>query len=270
MADGERTLTYINRVKQLNEELKAMGVIIDEEEVDMAVLNGFPPKYDHLIVALDTLGDDAKLTLEFTKSRLMQEEQRSDEREMRNPSNVKTEDAALVGNSRDKRVGHTRDRGENMCFRCNKPGHVARYCRSKVYFDNGSSQNRNKKVGDTAQVVKEENNSGDESDFVCLIGENVPKSNISGMKWLIDPGASAHMTSCRYAMECYKSIPKFDISIGDKTKLLVAGSGNVKMTIIGRRKTGEKRHQRCLHVPSLGYNLLSVGAMESKGMTTTF
>jgi hypothetical protein len=81
----------------LTEELKAMGVTIDEEEVAMAVLNGFPPKYDHLIVALDTMGDDAKLTLEFTKRRLMQEEQRSDERELRNPSKVKTEDSALVG-----------------------------------------------------------------------------------------------------------------------------------------------------------------------------
>jgi hypothetical protein len=58
MLDGERILTYINRVKQLTEELKAMRVTIDEEEVAMAVLNGLPPKYDHLIVALDTMGDD--------------------------------------------------------------------------------------------------------------------------------------------------------------------------------------------------------------------
>jgi hypothetical protein len=37
--------TYINGVKQLTEELKAMGVTIDEEELAMAVLNGLPPKY---------------------------------------------------------------------------------------------------------------------------------------------------------------------------------------------------------------------------------
>jgi hypothetical protein len=133
------------------------------------VLNGLPPKYDHLIVALDTMGDDAKLTLEFTKSRLMQEEQRSDERELRNPPKVETEDAALVGNSSEKSIGHMRGRGDNMCFRCNKPGHVARYCRSKVYFDSGNSGYRNKKVGDTAQIVKGEGNSGDESDSVCVV-----------------------------------------------------------------------------------------------------
>jgi gag-polypeptide of LTR copia-type len=165
----------------LTEELKAMGVTIDEEEVAMAVLNGLPPKYDHLIVALDTMGDDAKLTLEFTRSRLMKEEQRSDVRGLRSPSKVKTEDAALVGNSSEKSVGHMRDRGDNMCFRCNKPGHVARYCRSKRYFDSGNRRYRSKKVGNSAQIVKEEGNSGDESDSVCLIGKNTGNSTISGM-----------------------------------------------------------------------------------------
>jgi hypothetical protein len=71
-----------------------------------------------------------------------------------------------------------RDRGDNMCFRCNKPGHFARYCRSKVYFDNGNSGYRNKKIGDTAQIVKEDRNSGDESDSVCLIGTNIGDSTI--------------------------------------------------------------------------------------------
>jgi hypothetical protein len=151
---------------------------------------------------------------------------------LRNLSKVKTEGAAQVGNYSQKNAGYLRDRGGNMCFRCNKPGHVARYCRSKVYFDNGNSGYRNKKVGDTAQIVKEDTNSGDESDSVCLIVKNLGDSKISGMKWLIDSGACAHMTSCKDAMECYKSIPISNISIGDKTKLQISGTGNVKMAIM--------------------------------------
>jgi hypothetical protein len=60
MVNGERILTYINRVKQLTEELKAMGVTIDDDEMAVSVLNELQPKYDHLIVVLDTMGDDAK------------------------------------------------------------------------------------------------------------------------------------------------------------------------------------------------------------------
>jgi gag-polypeptide of LTR copia-type len=79
----DSTLTHINRVRQISDELKSMDVNIDEAEVAMAVLNGLPPKYDRLIVALDALGDDTKLTLEFTKSHLLQEEQRKTERSVR-------------------------------------------------------------------------------------------------------------------------------------------------------------------------------------------
>jgi gag-polypeptide of LTR copia-type len=62
--EDEGILTY--RVRQIAEELKSMDAKIDETEVAMAVLNGLPSKYDHLIVALDALGDDTKLTMEFT------------------------------------------------------------------------------------------------------------------------------------------------------------------------------------------------------------
>jgi galactitol-specific phosphotransferase system IIB component len=61
MVDGESILTFMNHEKQLTEELKPMGVTKDDEEVAMAVLNGLPPKYDHLIVALDTMGDYGKI-----------------------------------------------------------------------------------------------------------------------------------------------------------------------------------------------------------------
>jgi hypothetical protein len=76
MLEDEGMLTYINRVRQIAEEFKSMDAKIDETEVSMAVLNGLPPKNDHLIVALDAFGDDAKLTMEFTKSHMLQEEQR--------------------------------------------------------------------------------------------------------------------------------------------------------------------------------------------------
>jgi hypothetical protein len=175
---------------------------------------------------------------------------------LRNPSKVKTEDAALVGNSSEKSVCHMRDRGDNMCFRCNKPGHVARYCRSKVHFDSGNSGYRNKKVGDTAQIVEEEKNSGDESDPVCLVGKSIAES--------------AHKTSCKDAMESYKSIPIPSTSIGDKTKLQTIGTKNVKMPIMVDGKVVKCTIENVLHVPALGYNLLSVGAIESKGMTASF
>lgn len=58
--------------------VKSMDVTIDEKEVAMAVLNGMPPRFDNLIVVLDALGnEDTVFTLEFVKSRWLQEDDRA-------------------------------------------------------------------------------------------------------------------------------------------------------------------------------------------------
>lgn len=45
----------------------------------MAMLNGLPARFESLIVALDALGSEDKMfSLDFVKSRLLQEEQRAD------------------------------------------------------------------------------------------------------------------------------------------------------------------------------------------------
>jgi Zinc knuckle len=105
-----------------------------ETEVATAVLNGLPPKYDHLIVALDALGDDTKLTLEFTESHLLQEKQRKTERSVRRETVAKSGHAAAqIRNSKQRRLGGSSEvHAEYTCYRCNKEGHIARYCRSKL------------------------------------------------------------------------------------------------------------------------------------------
>ena len=82
MENGEKVLTYLNRVKQLSATLKSMGVEIDDKEQAMAALNGLPPSYENLIVALDALGnEDRSFSFDLVKSRLLQEEQRAVERD---------------------------------------------------------------------------------------------------------------------------------------------------------------------------------------------
>jgi hypothetical protein len=64
--------------------------------------------------------------------------------------------------------------------------------------------------------------------------------------------------------------PDIQHQLGDKTKLQIIGTGNVKMAFMVDGKVVKCTIKNVLHVPSLGYDLLSVGAMESKGMTASF
>jgi len=72
MTVGEGMLGYINRVRNLGENLKAMGGEVTEIDASMSVLNGLTSKYENQLVALDAKGAD-ELSLDFVKSRLLQE-----------------------------------------------------------------------------------------------------------------------------------------------------------------------------------------------------
>jgi len=93
MTVGEGMLGYINRVRNLGKNLKAMGGEVTEMDVAMSVLNRLTSKYENLLVALDAKGKD-ELSLDFVKSRLLQEERRQADK---SPATKRIGDMALVG-----------------------------------------------------------------------------------------------------------------------------------------------------------------------------
>lgn len=73
----EKILSYINSVQQLESFLKSMDVEITSEEMEMAVLNVPPSRYENIITALDDVPDEKLFKLDVVESRLLQDEQRS-------------------------------------------------------------------------------------------------------------------------------------------------------------------------------------------------
>jgi hypothetical protein len=70
------------------------------------------------------------------------------------------------------------------------------------------------------------------------------------------------MSACKEAMGDIKVVSPFEISIGGKTKLRVIGSGHVRLQVDvdGEAKKFTLKH--VLHVPKVGYHLVSVSAMD--------
>jgi hypothetical protein len=75
------------------------------------------------------------------------------------------------------------------------------------------------------------------------------KGNAQNMEWLINSGASLHLSACKEAMCDYKPITPFDTSIGDKTKLQVVGSGQVKLEQDVQGKQKKCVIKDVLHIP---------------------
>ena len=107
-----------------------MDAYVDDAETAMAILNGLPEQYSNLIVALDALGNDQACTIDFVKSRLLQEEQHSKHRLGASTSSIKSGASALLGNvsqNYNSKVRSAASRGIK-CEPCGKRGHNAFKC----------------------------------------------------------------------------------------------------------------------------------------------
>lgn len=76
MMFDEKILCFIIRVQQAEQNLKLMDVNGDGKETAMAILNGLPSQFKHIITTFDAVGGDSSVfTLDVVISRLLQEEQ---------------------------------------------------------------------------------------------------------------------------------------------------------------------------------------------------
>jgi hypothetical protein len=277
MQDGEKILQYANRIRQLAATLKNMGVEIDGNEVAMALLNGLPDRFNGLISALDALGNEDKIfTFELVKSRLLQEEQRTDMRMQ--TSIVKSEAAALVVQNQSDSCSSCKKRPK--CEHCGMPGHVIDRCWKKHPHLRKSFGDRRKKQSALmagTKPVSQDNE--DENQYICLMGKvthclmgklensNIPKGSKS---CFIDSGCSNHVTYDRSKFSSYVALPPGGFEMGNKATTEVTGMRNitVELKVDGRR-------QMCilkdvLHVFDLGYQLLSVLTMDKLELDTSF
>jgi len=170
MTVGEGMLGYNNRVRNLGENLKDMSGDLTAMDVSMSVLNGLTSKYENLLVALDAKGED-DLSLDFVKSRLLQEERRQADK---SPSTKRIGDMALVG-ANYRGQGRRGDLSQIECSYCHKFGHISHDCPELK-----AKKQRQDKV---AAIAADDNSDSD--DAICLVGNAADSDDIS-KSWLVD------------------------------------------------------------------------------------
>jgi hypothetical protein len=85
--------------------------------------------------------------------------------------------------------------------------------------------------------------------------------------WLVDSGASFHMTPHREWFYEYERYDGGNVFLGDDSTTRIIGRGKVKLRLIdGRIRTLPS----VLHIPGLARNLISVRKMDDAGVKTIF
>ena len=273
LREGDTMQSHINYVRELADQLDAIGAPVADDDIAMTLLCSLPEQYDPLIVALEARPSN-ELTSEFVTARLLAEEKRRQE-SFNGKVNTNSE-AAFIGNSQSSGMKSNKLK---FCVFCKKHRHTEDTCYLKHGYPVGHPLHgkQNKGTNDHAAVSKlssgNGNNSTGEADGSG--SQFAFASKLSGFPkdrndWFLDSAASRHYCNIREAFESYQSIPVRNITLGDNRVIPAIGTGTVpvKLLVDGNVLSGVLTE--VLYVPTMGYNLVSVSKLTEAGVQANF
>ena len=161
------------------------------------------------------------------------------------------------------KTANGRDKSSYKCTHCDQTGEIKSRCYELVgypeWWDHSrDSWKKNSKKASTAAIVetKTEDDSGEKSSALAAAAGNVGKvliiyTLVSNSAWIIDSGATDHMTFDSRQVSPLKSSSQHSVSTANGTSIPIIGEGPLSLT-------NTLNLDSVLVVPSLNYNLLSV------------
>ena len=266
MKRGSTIHDHLRKIDELSDQLTALGETVSELNKVAILLKSVQEVYPTLVTALLARGD-SELTFMFTKQALLDEEQRRSKGNGIHKS-PKPGDEAL------KACAKGRGR-PGVCYNCGKAGHYQKDCRKPRSKDSRRPHHRSKhhadKAEDTPSTQKSSSNEQDAQMFIAHDAFFTDNKDLK-YKWIIDSGASKHMTFQRDTLCNYRKFntPEL-VGLGDGHTVEALGSGDIKFVSYlpnNRRVVGWMNS--VLYVPQLTSNLFSVRASTMSGNSVSF
>ena len=184
--------------------------------MSMALFNGLPEECNALISVLDAIHEDEKtLKFDFTKSCILQEEQRIKTGAKAAQEKSETADLLTACPSNSRRFGEYWRR-QSYCNYCIRSVHIESKCWSEFPHLNPNRINRS---GSKPPFIA---NQSDEDPIGCLIAnyENTGERKDTN-KWFVDSGSSKHMTFNRSIFSSYRTAYTSSVELGNSNTLTI-------------------------------------------------
>lgn len=242
-------------------ELKSTGTKLEELDVIVHLLITLPKSYDNLVTALETM-DQKNLSLEFVKSRLLDEYNKRKGLGGSGGNKVSTDGATAM----------QANRSNIICYKCGKAGHTKFHCRSKKgKFQSGKPEEKKNQNSNSYQAkqdmyaakIAEHEYDDDDQQILCAFEEDedneenallnlnddesfASKGDVLEMEMILDSGATGHMANKEEYFDNLQAIENVNISIAKENEKIVAKKqGNISIKTFHNGDSKSKILQKC-------------------------
>ena len=258
MEEGDDVLQHINKLKTLAEQLDAVGAPVSEDDLVITLLGSLNDSYAFLITALESRADS--LTWELVTSRVLHEDMKRKEQGGGIDGAAHGQGQAFLTNDNGQRKGGRPAQKASPCHYCGELGHWIAKCPVRI------RENAGRQRSQRANIAQVEDNSGD---FLFSVGGDASTTKASDV-WLIDSGATQHMTYSKEYMKNFKTISPVDVHLADDGVVQAIGTGDIVMSMQTPRGTKKGVLTGVWYIPTLSRNLFSVGRFTKDVGAVTF
>ncbi|KAK2578197.1 hypothetical protein KPH14_011654 [Odynerus spinipes] len=244
---------HVATMQELVDKLTALGEEIKDPFFVAMLLSSLPDSYGTMITALESRPEE-ELTLSFVKGKLIDEYKRR-----KGVPEIEDSTSALRV-SQKKTVSTDKGRGRS-CYFCHRQGHSKADCyKYKKWKENKEKTDKIERA-DKAKENKDHTRQRDKEDDrkmedFCF---NVHESQGNTSVWLIDSGATSHMTNYKNFFDKleYRNLQKVTVANGKNAEIVGIGSGRLSF-IDENNSEVDIMLNDVLYVPELTDSLLSV------------